>query len=722
MDQDVQFMCPRPRNPRACDDCKRSKTRCLPSETTAGVCQRCARYGSRCSFNNTHSKNQSGAVSTAKGNSKAPRKKLEDENLLPKILPSELVLNHSDDSGELMQHHQHVFQGKRSRYGLSALLPNGQQQSRKQGVSVTEKELKITAQRANNILAVFKKMNHHFPFVTIPKDATAEAMSKEQSFLFLAILTVTSMDDIRLQRLLNARFRTLLSTKVVMQGEKSLDYLQGLLVYLAWYPSHLRPMSIQLYQYIQIAISLISDMGLEDLNITTEPLDPAVKDAAKRACLGCYYLSTMTSMAFKKKPNNFRLTEPTRAFMSDLTNQPTGSVNAACAASARFMDLIERVTDPHYNILLELSLEGTEGCPLQRLVQTFQLQLAECDRHASNNFDGNFLHHLYTMLKIYSIPLSHYTHSNNPPIPNGSITNTFNPHSAFPILRTCFSHIRFVLEHFINLNLEEYARLVFVEWSMLVQTINTFSRLCCYLIPEIPDWANVVIPEERTRFLVDLECLGERLEMACNNNKKLARKAAASEEDGEEEDSPPDLLYMFRCVLQLVHESHSKASDTAPNYDTQGRRGKRRPEEEGDDDGDDTDEGREKRRKVMSRCPVMSGSIVGTEYWNALEKVNQLQQLTSTNGNVVVSQPQQQPQQQQQLPPPYTSADTTTMPGSFPSTTTTSTTHHIDISESWQQPPLYTSFENMTYSAAPDFNDWITLSDELWYPSAAVLS
>ena len=40
MDEDVQYMCPRPRNPWACDDCKRSKTRYLPGKAAAGVCQR----------------------------------------------------------------------------------------------------------------------------------------------------------------------------------------------------------------------------------------------------------------------------------------------------------------------------------------------------------------------------------------------------------------------------------------------------------------------------------------------------------------------------------------------------------------------------------------------------------------------------------------------------------------------------------------------------------
>lgn len=60
---------------------------------------------------------------------------------------------------------------------------------------------------------------------------------KRHPFLLLGILAAMSMPDVYVHQRLDAKFKRVLSEKTIERDEKSLDLLQGLLVYLAWYNS-----------------------------------------------------------------------------------------------------------------------------------------------------------------------------------------------------------------------------------------------------------------------------------------------------------------------------------------------------------------------------------------------------------------------------------------------------------------------------------------------------
>lgn len=90
--------------------------------------------------------------------------------------------------------------------------------------------LVLDQKKADHLLNKFRAKSSYFPFVTLPRNVA----SAEHRFLYLAVLTAASSDDIALLRSLDNRFRSVLADRVVNAGEKSLDYLQGLLIYLAW--------------------------------------------------------------------------------------------------------------------------------------------------------------------------------------------------------------------------------------------------------------------------------------------------------------------------------------------------------------------------------------------------------------------------------------------------------------------------------------------------------
>jgi len=95
----------------------------------------------------------------------------------------------------------------------------------------------LTIERADTLVEMYKSdMMPHFPFIVIPSNLTSKTLRIEKPFLFVAILSVASFHDLNTQERLATRFKYMVSDKVLLGGDDclSLEYLQGLLIVLAW--------------------------------------------------------------------------------------------------------------------------------------------------------------------------------------------------------------------------------------------------------------------------------------------------------------------------------------------------------------------------------------------------------------------------------------------------------------------------------------------------------
>lgn len=90
----------------------------------------------------------------------------------------------------------------------------------------------ISIGKAEELLEIYRDQSGKFPFVHIPHSLAS--IRREKPFLMLSILAMASRNNRKLQESLEHRLREELSQKVIMEGQKSMDLLQGLLVYLAW--------------------------------------------------------------------------------------------------------------------------------------------------------------------------------------------------------------------------------------------------------------------------------------------------------------------------------------------------------------------------------------------------------------------------------------------------------------------------------------------------------
>ncbi|KAI1379736.1 hypothetical protein F4677DRAFT_407476 [Hypoxylon crocopeplum] len=158
---------------------------------------------------------------------------------------------------------------------------------------------------AAKLLDSFRSMLPCCPCIVLPDDADVRSMARDMPFVLLAILAVTSCStSLQGNSLYDEEFRKILGLKFVTGGERSVELLQGLMIYCSWYPFHVRPKNRQLLQYLRMAVDIVHDLELDeevDMNLISLPPERrARKLESIRAYLVCFYNVSVHSWAWCK--------------------------------------------------------------------------------------------------------------------------------------------------------------------------------------------------------------------------------------------------------------------------------------------------------------------------------------------------------------------------------------------------------------------------------------
>ena len=90
-------------------------------------------------------------------------------------------------------------------------------------------------EEADNLLNVFKiQMAEHFPFVVIPASTTAQCLRRDKPFLYQMIILSASSRNLWEPNACKRLVSEYLGLHVLVREERSLELLQGLLVYISW--------------------------------------------------------------------------------------------------------------------------------------------------------------------------------------------------------------------------------------------------------------------------------------------------------------------------------------------------------------------------------------------------------------------------------------------------------------------------------------------------------
>lgn len=113
----------------------------------------------------------------------------------------------------------------------------------------------ISVHDATRLLHSFRRDVTNFPFVVIP-DIDIVRFRTQRPALLLAILIAASHSNYSLQTRLDDHFRTKLSQKVMVEGTRSLDLVQGLIIYIAWYAKHHRSPGMSSLIFLKVLSSI----------------------------------------------------------------------------------------------------------------------------------------------------------------------------------------------------------------------------------------------------------------------------------------------------------------------------------------------------------------------------------------------------------------------------------------------------------------------------------
>ncbi|CAI6342460.1 unnamed protein product [Periconia digitata] len=311
---------------KACQSCIRAKAKCSPSTDQADICYRCQRLKKECVFEESVRKRGPKSRSRVKqleqrvdsliGLLAANGQSLEVTENIKSVLDkaatptaqSEPSPGARDTSNSVSsQCHTPPESGSCQ---LNVANPTGEEPF--EAYDPIDAGI-ITEHAASRLVEEFKQsFVLSFPFVVIPPSTDVNTLRRDSPFLFLSVLTTTSYRTPELQRELANHLKSQIALRVVELSHKSLEILQGLLVYGAWYHFFYRPANQQLAVIIQLCVAVVQDLALSKnpkenqrkARVTHDPFTSGHADrgsAGERAYLGTYYLAAAFAQAWRKR-------------------------------------------------------------------------------------------------------------------------------------------------------------------------------------------------------------------------------------------------------------------------------------------------------------------------------------------------------------------------------------------------------------------------------------
>ncbi|KAH7047310.1 hypothetical protein B0J12DRAFT_666307 [Macrophomina phaseolina] len=278
MDPEAASPSQQPRMARACEACRAAKLKCRASGHV-GVCKRCIESKRECVVNSSPCRRRARQSRLITDHPRAQRPTQPATFTIDVPIPADGTPDNA--LGVLCDEHERFIDRLVPPAAVddampSALYPvpspasapatsapsissNG---STMRGISIPAQ---FSLDSALALLSSFRHMLPNYPCVALPEEASVPSLAREQPFLLLAMLAAASGSrTLNGHGLYDEEFRKMLAFRYVMAGERSLELLQGLIIYCAWYPVHLRPKDKRVSQYIRIAVDIVSDLELDN--------------------------------------------------------------------------------------------------------------------------------------------------------------------------------------------------------------------------------------------------------------------------------------------------------------------------------------------------------------------------------------------------------------------------------------------------------------------------
>ncbi|CAL5872759.1 uncharacterized protein PFLUO_LOCUS7026 [Penicillium psychrofluorescens] len=323
---------------RSCESCRSLKVRCLPNPATPNQCQRCAKGRKACLFvapqRRRPRKRTDSRVAQLEKEMRMMRSLLKDrirEESEPESpdgsdgdpadndddvpfqdrLPSS---SHASGSAGFMDYSPELLNAGHNTghpYISTRFSPGPEMHQAHD--DVVDRGI-ISLEDAGQLISFYNhELAPFFPLVVLPSNTTATALRHSKPILFLSVISAAAIAiDANLAAVLNREMVRLYAERFFIEGEKSLELVQALLLMIVFYYPPDSPLKLQFYQYTHIASTMALEIGLaskrrvsnkksDDRKSRYEPYDELLAEQA-RAVLGCYNLGSTVAMK-TRRPN-----------------------------------------------------------------------------------------------------------------------------------------------------------------------------------------------------------------------------------------------------------------------------------------------------------------------------------------------------------------------------------------------------------------------------------
>lgn len=544
------------RTDRACKPCRDLKVRCIPCPERGGLCRKCQRSGAHCVFeelrprkqrkSTTHSATvtaleakisdlalqleqskryrQDGRRPVALSSSESDASTI-DQTTIP------VFLNDSND--QTTSHHAIPLPSTRKPQLSASSGSYGQDEH---PISRMLQDGILSYKDATFFLSKYRRMCDYSPFVMISEESTVESMAQHQPFLLYAVFAISTQENKELQNSLETGFRESLLRAVTIEGEKSIDLLQAFVVYLAWYHFFYIPMKQQFNQLLQIAISMCIDMGLDQppseavarkiglqldhhYTVGGAKCDRFFSKAARRAYLGCHYLSATSSWIWRK-PNNLHCTEYLMECAESLARNPEYETDVL------ILPLIQSQTlgDEYHEAFLSSNFNYSGPSCSARIKEKLNTFRTTMDKILSTNSASHCM--TLSLATQFATSHAHEMDHLNPCLSNkhfipGDLKDwASNMSSQHDVLMVCLDAATAFIETFLSLPLTEYPKLSVLQWWGLICNTAFLYRLSLGT-PKLRQW-NVAIARDAARLELYLELLCYRMQCITGSTSEVA--------------------------------------------------------------------------------------------------------------------------------------------------------------------------------------------------------
>ncbi|KAL3291754.1 cercosporin resistance protein [Colletotrichum asianum] len=392
--------------------------------------------------------------------------------------------------------------------------------------------LSLTMDQAEEYLNIYRtRMVPHFPFIPIHVNVKARELHSQKRFLFWCIMQALIPQEAPVQKAVDDWIRHHAAVHIIVNRERKLELLQGLLIYIAcyaWGDIHIH-LGMSANGLLQLAIGMVSDMSI---NTLAGPLawmpKTMLSDAwaviskgkhfetpkqtleEQRAVLGGYFIASSVAISMRRSPQ-----VQWSAYMARCCRTIREAGEFATDSSLIAFVRMQYITDRLRSLFPIYDRDEDTPAPFFKehysaIFSSVRKEMEDVEKEEPGINKDNPLvwcHYVTLAVRLYEPALGMR------PMSPADTASPTEPYSRTEALWKCLECVQAAMDALMSIPAEIYAYLPFTLVSSTAFVMMAANRLL--LEDGSPDW-DVVIARQKIPHAENAQRMADRFEEADN--------------------------------------------------------------------------------------------------------------------------------------------------------------------------------------------------------------